>query len=88
MVTAQGVPCVCFDRDPVCVNENYRKSRALADRYMLPLVMDLTNPSPGLGFESRERLSFQERGRPDLVLALALLHHLRITGNIPLSQSA
>jgi hypothetical protein len=55
---------------------------------MLPLVMDFANPSPAMGFDLTERLSFYQRSSPDLVLALALIHHLRITGNIPLRRLA
>jgi len=88
LVTAAGIDCLCFDADPLCVNENYVQSRTNRDSRMLPLLMDLTNPSPSLGFDLRERLGFHERSRPDLVLALALLHHLRIGGNIPLARLA
>ena len=55
---------------------------------MLPLLMDLTNPTPPLGFFLRERLSLLERPRADLLLALALIHHLRITGNVPFPRIA
>ena len=88
IVTAKGVDCVCYDQDPLCVNENYRRSRKNGDTHMLPLVLDLTNPTPALGFEGTERMAFAARAKPDLVLALALLHHLRITGNIPLRRLA
>ena len=88
IVTAKGIDCVCYDQDPLCVNENYRRSRKTGDTHMLPLVMDLTNPTPALGFEGTERMAFGGRAEPDLVLGLALLHHLRITGNIPLRRLA
>ena len=51
---------------------------------MLPLLMDLTNPSPNLGWANQERLSLLERGPADLVLALALIHHIVISNNVPL----
>src|SRR4029453_14650276 len=44
------------------------------------------DPSPGLGWRGRERAPFFDRARPDAVLALALLHHLAITGNVPLAE--
>jgi hypothetical protein len=50
--------------------------------------MDLTNPSPGAGWENRERLSLLERGPADAVLALALIHHLAIGNNVPLDKAA
>ena len=49
---------------------------------MLPLVLDLTNPSQDLGWGGNERAAFFKRAKPDLVLALALVHHLRITNNV------
>jgi len=45
--------------------------------------MDLTNPSPDLGWGLRERMSLVERGPADLLLALALVHHLAISHNLP-----
>jgi hypothetical protein len=48
--------------------------------------VDLCDPSPSLGWRGRERMGFFERGRPDVVLALALIHHLAITGNVPLAE--
>jgi len=55
---------------------------------MLPLVMDLTNPSPSIGWNNRERMSLLERGPVDMVLALALIHHLAIANNVPLHHLA
>ena len=54
----------------------------------MPLVMDLTNPSPGLGWQNQERMSLVERGPADTVLALALMHHLAISNNVPLGRLA
>lgn len=51
---------------------------------MLLLRMDLTNPSPGLGWRNSERESMQARGTVDLVMALSLIHHLAISNNVPL----
>ena len=48
--------------------------------------MDLTDPSPAIGWRSQERASFLDRARPDAVLALALVHHLAIGANIPLPE--
>ena len=88
VVTAAGVDCVCYDQDPLSVNDNYVRSRESGDVHMLPLVMDLSNPTPSLGFGGTERMGFFERPKPDLVLALALIHHLRISGNLPLLNLA
>lgn len=55
---------------------------------MLPLVIDLTNPSPATGWNNQERKAFLERLKPDLILALAVIHHLAIGKNVPLEKIA
>ncbi len=50
--------------------------------------MDLVNPSAAVGWDGRERMSLQERGPADLGLALALVHHLALANNVPLSMIA
>jgi hypothetical protein len=77
-----------FDIDPAAVEQNYRQLKEEKLDGLLPLLLDLTNPSPALGWANRERDSFGERGPADLVLALALIHHLAISNNVPLSQIA
>jgi hypothetical protein len=54
------------------------------NRSILPLVMNLADPSPGLGWRGLERRTLDDRGRPDLVLALAVIHHIAITANVPI----
>ncbi len=55
------------------------------DLNFLPLYQDLGNPTPGLGWNARERQSLEDRlARADAVLALALVHHLAIARNVPL----
>ena len=61
-------------------------SRAEHVPNILPLVVNVTDPSPNLGWRNLERKRINERGRPDLVLALALIHHVVIGGNIPLAE--
>jgi hypothetical protein len=62
--------------------------KADKEENVLPLVCDLTNPSPGLGWANEERMTLQERGPADLLLALALIHHLAIANNVPLTKIA
>jgi hypothetical protein len=88
LATSLGIYTVCFDIDPLCVHDNYERARKEKDARMLPLMSDLTNPSPALGFGLAERSSITARGRADLALALALIHHLRITGNTPFRHIA
>lgn len=85
---AMEISTVAFDIDPACVDLNYRNGRKENKANLLPLVLDLVNPSPGLGWENRERSSFMERGGADLVMALALVHHLVISNNVPLLRLA
>ncbi len=55
---------------------------------LLPLLLDLTNPSPAMGWQNTERSSLLERGPVDLVLAVALVHHLAISNNLPFGKIA
>jgi len=77
---------VAVDSDPTVVDMLYRSLEEEGSRSILPLVVDLSNPSPALGWRNRERRTLVERGRPDLVLCLALVHHLSISGNVPLRE--
>ncbi len=82
------IPTICFDIDPGAVQQNYDLVKKSKEKFMLPLVMDLTNPSPSLGWHNAERQSMQARGPVDLVMALALIHHLAISNNVPLPDIA
>lgn len=79
---------VAADPDPVRVNRLYLEARKAGSGRLLPLVVDILNPSPGVGFDLRERASFAERARVDLVMLLGALHHLRIGGQVPLTRIA
>ncbi len=83
-----GASVYAFDGDPDCVEINYLEGRRQGDTRVLPLVLDLSNPTPALGWAHRERMSWMERARPDLVLALGLAHHLAIANNLPLGRIA
>ena len=54
----------------------------------MPLIIDLTNPSPAIGWNNQERNSFYSRGQADVILALALIHHLAIANNVPFGDIA
>jgi hypothetical protein len=75
-----------MDGDPVAIERLYRSLEPPRQRTILPLVVDLADPSPGLGWRGAERPPLADRGRPDLVLALALLHHLTLARNVPLAE--
>jgi hypothetical protein len=84
----RGIETVAFDVDPLAVEKNYRQVVARKEQKLLPLVLDLTNPTPRSGWAHEERDSFVDRGPADLVLALALVHHLAIANNVPLPRIA
>ena len=76
-IAAEGARhVVAIDADQGPVELLYRELRDAGDETILPLTMNLADPSPGLGWRGRERKPLLDRGRPDLVLALALVHHL------------
>lgn len=79
---------VSFDIDPVAVEKNYRESLKKQETNILPLLLDLANPSSSIGWSNNERKSFMNRGSADAAMALALIHHLVISNNIPLSKLA
>jgi ribosomal protein L11 methylase PrmA len=83
-----GALVVAFDIDPAAIERNYLEQRAAGGGPILPLLLDLTNPSPGIGWANRERDVWDDRARPDAVLALALIHHLAIGNNLPLPEIA
>jgi hypothetical protein len=79
------------DIDPNAVNQNYEQVLKNKEQTLLPLVSDLLNPSPGIGFNNKERQPLQQRIKEnnyDLSLALALIHHISLTGNVPFEMSA
>lgn len=88
LAAERGAYTVASDVDPAAVEKNYLKARAEKSEKILPLLIDLTNPSPGIGWEHRERMSLLERGPADVVLALALVHHLAISNNLPFYKIA
>jgi hypothetical protein len=84
----RGIATLAFDVDPACVERNYRRTRERGETRVLPLLLDLANPSPALGWAHRERASLVERRSADVVMALALVHHLAIANNVPLPSVA
>ncbi len=88
LVAERGSFAVCFDVDPAAVEKCYRGAKQRRDGRLLPLVMDLTSPSPDLGWAGKERESLDRRGPCDLAMALALVHHLAISNNVPLPMIA
>jgi ribosomal protein L11 methylase PrmA len=84
----KGIQTVSFDIDPIAVEKNYIKSIENKETNILPLLLDVTNPSPNIGWENRERMSLKKRRSADTVMALALIHHLAISNNLPFKKIA
>lgn len=82
----KGIQTISLDLDPASVEKNYLQCIKNGETSILPLVMDLTNPSPDIGWANSERDSFIKRGPADTVLALALIHHLAISNNLPFAK--
>ena len=77
---------IALDADPAVVDRLFRSLAAEGGGSILSLVADLADPPPALGWRGRERVRLEERGRPDLVLCLALVHHLALSANVPLAE--
>ena len=74
---------VSLDGDHDAVEQLYQAEKQNPQSNILPLVMNLANLSPGQGWDGGERMAFDRRRQPDLVLCLALIHHVRLSANIP-----
>jgi SAM-dependent methyltransferase len=77
---------LAIDADQAVVDALYRSLREEGTKTILPLVMNIADPSPGLGWRGKERKPLPERGTPDLTLCLALVHHVVIGANIPMRE--
>src|SRR5690606_32561971 len=77
---------VSIDADVLAVERHYQSLKQQGIRTILPLIGNVADPSPALGWRGLERLPLEGRGRPDLVLALALIHHVVISANVPLGE--
>jgi len=85
MCARHNADVVAIDSDPAVIDDLWRQARA-ARLKILPLVINFSQPSPGIGWRNRECASFIGRaeGSFDTVLALAVIHHLMVSDGIPL----
>jgi len=88
LASRKGMATLSLDFDPVAVEKNYQEVRLREEKDILPLLLDLTNPSSAMGWANEERMAFLSRGPADLVMALALIHHLCISNNLPFKHVA
>jgi hypothetical protein len=88
LASDKDISTISFDIDPAAVEQNYLQTKTKKEKNIVPLLLDLTNPSPSIGWHNRERDSLMERAPADMCLALAVIHHLAISNNVPLPQLA
>jgi precorrin-6B methylase 2 len=77
---------VAMDADQLAIERFYQSLKALDQTTILPLVNNIADPSPNLGWRGLERKTLLERGKPELTLCLALIHHIVITASVPLQE--
>lgn len=77
---------VAMDGDWMAIEHLYRAEKERTGTSILPLVVNLSDPSPGQGWRGTERKPLADRGRPELTLCLALIHHMVISANIPMTD--
>jgi hypothetical protein len=88
LASDKGIFTVSFDSDPAAIEKSYLQIVERREANLLPLIVDLTNPSPALGWDLQERDSLFARGPADAIMALALVHHLALANNVPLARLA
>ena len=88
IASQQGIFTVSLDSDPGAVEASYQKAKQDQDSFIQPLLIDLTNPSADIGWAHSERDALAKRCQADCLLALALIHHLAISNNLPLGKIA
>ena len=84
IAASRATTVVAMDSDRESVESLYQSLKKTDVGNIVPAVVDLLNPSPNQGWAGNERQSLMDRGKPDLILSLALVHHLCITGNVPI----
>jgi SAM-dependent methyltransferase len=86
IAAAEADYAVAVDADAAVVEALYRALRTEGSGTILPLIGNVADPSPGLGWRGLERRPLADRGLPDLTLCLALVHHVSLSGNVPLRE--
>ena len=83
-----GRHVVSWDIDPAAVEQHHRALKQKGETRITPLLIDLADPSPAMGWALSERTSLVERSNADVLMGLALVHHLAIGRNVPLPMVA
>jgi SAM-dependent methyltransferase len=79
-----GYEVLALDIDWAAVERHYLALRSSGEARIMPLLADIAEPSPAIGWENEERASLLDRANADVVVGLALIHHLAIGRNVPL----
>jgi ribosomal protein L11 methylase PrmA len=88
ITAAKDIFTIAADADPYCIGSLYKHITESGEQHIHPLILDISHPSPAIGVNNEERMSFINRTTVDLVMALALIHHLCIGKNIPFNKVA
>lgn len=88
IVAEKKLSVIAIDSDSLCINKLYEGVKNNPQNTITPLCIDISNPTPAIGFRQRERQSFEDRVKADTVIALAIFHHLVLTENIPMNALA
>nr|NKQ94597.1 class I SAM-dependent methyltransferase [Escherichia coli] len=87
IASAHAKRVIAVEMDHDCINQLYGKIKAQRIANLTTIIADLTQPTPGIGWENEEKTALMKRigEKGDMVLGLALVHHLCISKNIPLA---
>lgn len=88
LLALKDIKTIATDFDPFCINALYNNIKLTKERNILPLIVDLSNPTPAIGVNNKERASFLNRLTVDIAFMLAIIHHLAIGKNIPFEKIA
>lgn len=79
---------IAIDSDAVAIEHGFLQLQQMQQDKVIPLLVDITNPTPAVGWNNTERGAFFDRVRPDTILALAIIHHLVLSNNLTLNMLA
>ena len=88
LLSKNNISTIALDIDAQAVEKNYLQMKENREPRILPLIQDLINPSPAIGFMNKERDDINARFKCDIGMALALIHHLAISNNLPFENIA
>lgn len=88
LARSTGAEVIAVDGDPAAVEKLFERCVRDDETGITTLCLDLANPSADMGWAHKEWPAFSMRARADVVLVLALVHHLAIGNNVPLPDIA